>query len=238
MKAGAEAGATTDRPLILRAVGFAVVSLLLLAASLVLPAREWWQVERLVELGRRLNGWGPVGVIALGIVTPLLLLPRWPLAVVSGLLYGVVCGAALANVASTLGAMVHYALARSMLAPWCRVLLERRRSRWLDIPRDHAFAALVLLRAFPLSNFVATNILAGTLGIPPSTYLTASCLGMIPSSVMYAAWGHAIRRPSPLSIGLATGLVALVLGGTWIVHRRRERAATLGPTGGKGTCPS
>lgn len=238
MKAGAEVGATTDRPLILRAALFAVMSLLLLAASLALPLREWWQVERLVELGRRLGWWGPLGILVLGVATPLVLLPRWPLAVVSGLLYGVAAGAALANVASTLGAMVHYALARSMLAPWCRARLERRRSRWLDIPPGHAFAALVLLRAFPLSNFVATNILAGTLRVPPGTYLAASFLGMIPSSVMYAAWGHAIRRPSPLSIGLATGLVALVLGGTWIVRRRRERATPPEPTGGNGVCPS
>ncbi|MCX7818646.1 MAG: VTT domain-containing protein [Kiritimatiellae bacterium] len=217
----------SDRGPVGRAVAFGVVSVLLLAASVLLPLREWWQVERLVELGRRLGPWGPVAIVVVGLVAPLLMLPRWPIAVVSGLLYGIGPGAALANTASTLGALMHYALARSMLAPWCRSLLERRRSRWLNIPPGRAFAALVLLRAFPLSNFVATNILAGTLRVPASTYLAASFLGMIPSSVMYAAWGRAIRRPSPASVALALGLLGVLLVGSWLMRRR-------GPPGASG----
>jgi len=237
VKAQVEAGSSADRSQAMRAAAFAVVSLLLLAASLLLPVREWWRVERLVELGRQLGWWGPVGVIVLGMATPLLLLPRWPIAVMCGLLYGVVPGAALSNMASTLGALVHYGLARSMLAPWCRSLLERRRSRWMEIPPHHAFAALLLLRAFPLSNFVATNILAGTLRVPVSTYLAASFLGMIPSSVMYAAWGHAIRRPTKASISLAAALVAAVLAGTWIVRHRRAPMAGLRPPRENEPCP-
>lgn len=231
-------GGAEDRRIIVRAALFAVISILLCAASFALPIRQWWQVDRLVHLGRQLGWWGPVGLIALGIVTPLLLLPRWPLAVVSGLLYGIVPGAVLANLASTFGALVHYAMARSMLAPWCRAILERRRSRWLDIPPGQTFTALLLLRAVPVSNFVATNILAGTLRVRVRTYLAASFLGMIPSSVMYAAWGQVIRQPSPVAVALAVGLVVIVLIGTWFVRHRRGWTASQGPPGGGQPCPN
>lgn len=203
--------------------GFVLVSLILVGVSLLTPVREWADMERISAWTGNLGAWGPVTILLLGMITPLLFIPRWPIAFASGLLYGTLWGTVLANVASCLGAVLHYALSRSLLAPWCRRLLEKRRSRLLDIPRDRAFLALFLLRAFPLSNFVATNILAGTLRIPFRTYLTATFLGMIPSSLMYAAWGKLMKKPSPEFYAVAIVSLVFIVAGALLTRRHLGR---------------
>ncbi len=230
-------GRDEDRGPIRRAWVFAVMTVALMLASRIVPWQEWWGVERLSEWGRSAGWAGPVWILLLGTVTPLLLLPRWPLAFVCGLLYGPVWGAALSNVASTLGALAHYAMARSLLGPWCRQWLERRRSRWRDIPPTHAFVALLLLRAFPLSSFVATNILAGSLRIPVGTYVSASFIGMMPSSILYAAWGELTRRPAPVWYAVLALVVVFLLVGTRWAQRWWWARAERRPAGSR-SCSS
>ncbi|OQW96388.1 MAG: hypothetical protein BWK77_04950 [Verrucomicrobia bacterium A1] len=213
-----------------RVAGFVVLSLVLVGASLLTPVRAWADMDRISAWTGSLGAWGPVAILLLGLITPLLFIPRWPIAFASGLLYGTLWGTGLANVASCLGAVLHYAMSRSLLAPWCRRLLEKRRSSLLDIPRDRAFLALFLLRAFPLSNFVATNILAGTLRIPFRTYLAATFLGMIPSSLMYAAWGKLMKKPSPEFYAVAVASLVFIVAGTLLARRFLGRW-TRGPGG-------
>ena len=160
------------------------------------PLREFLSLHHIEQLVSDLGCWGPAVIVAAGILTPVLFLPRWPLCFACGLLYGVVWGTLLPTVASLLGAWLQYALARNLLAHFTQRWLSRFRLAHAVIPPNRTFVALVLLRAFPLSNFSAVNLLAGAMRIPSRTYLVASFLGMLPSSLMYAAWGKfAARAP-------------------------------------------
>jgi uncharacterized membrane protein YdjX (TVP38/TMEM64 family) len=156
----------------------------------------------------------------LGLVTPLLFLPRWPLCVVCGLLYGVLQGALLATVASLLGAVLQFRLARSLLAGMARRILAHSRLSPARLPTHHAFAALFLLRLFPLSNFVATNLLAGTIRMRTGPYIAATFLGMLPSSVMYAAWGKFVKRPHAGLLLLIFAVLLALAGGAALLRRR------------------
>lgn len=203
-----------------RLLTFFILSGLFLLLSLATPVREWFRVERIEQVAEALGWFGPLLIVALGVVTPLFFMPRWPIAVVSGLVYGAAWGTVLANVASTLGAMLHYLLARSMLAPAARRMLAH--SRWIgaEIPPQKAFLALFFLRAFPLSNFVATNLLAGALRIRWTTYLAASFLGMIPSTLMYAAWGKVLKKPTAAFYVVALLSLLFIAAGTIVARRR------------------
>ena len=203
-----------------RLTAFAVLSALFVALSLCTPAREWFRVARIEQLAESMGLWGPVLIVALGTFSPLLFLPRWPIAVVCGLIYGAVWGTVLANAASTLGALLHYGLSRSLLAPFSQRWLARLRPDFREIPPDKAFLALLFLRAFPLSNFVATNILAGSLGIPFRTYLAATFLGMIPSTLMYAAWGKVLKQPTAGFYVIALLSLVFIVIGTVIAQKR------------------
>lgn len=203
-----------------RLVGFVLVAIACLVVGYFTPAREWLSVDAIRGYAGKLGAWGPVVIVAAGIFTPLLFIPRWPVAFVGGLLYGVVWGSIIANIASTIGAWLHFLLARTMLRPMADKLRRRYGIHAATASREKVFTAIFLLRAFPLSNFVATNLLAGALQIRIGTYLAATFLGMIPSTLMYAAWGKLMKKPEPAYFVLAVGILALLAAGTLVAQRR------------------
>lgn len=197
---------------------FVLLSLGFAALGFCTPLRQFCHPEALQQAARAAGWWAPALLLAVGALAPLILLPRWPLAVVCGLLYGVVWGSLLANVASLLGAWLQYRFAHvSLGAAAGRVVSPRWRTQLAD-PR-RVFVALVALRAFPLSNFVATNLLAGSLRIPWRTYLAASFFGMLPSTILYAAWGKVVRQPSRGFTLLVGGSLLLLTAGAWLIQR-------------------
>ena len=148
-----------------RLITFAAVAVTAVAATYLTPLGKYFSRDATSALAAELGWGGPLILLGAGLFSPLLFLPRWPVALVSGLLYGVFWGSLLANFASTLGAWLNFVLAKTLLAPTADRLRARYRIAGMRIPRDKAFAVLFLLRAFPLSNFVATNLLAGALKI-------------------------------------------------------------------------
>lgn len=195
---------------------FAVAAVLL---SRFTPLGEWLTMEKVRRTAEGLGVWGPLVIAAVGIFSPLLFLPRWPVAFVSGLLYGVFWGTVLATTVSTLGAWLHFLQARTLLSGYSAVLLRRSGFAGKEIPPGRVFSIIFFLRAFPLSNFVATNLLAGALRMKLGNYLLATFFGMIPSTVMYAAWGKLMKKPDPSVFYLAVGAVLLLLAGTAVARR-------------------
>ena len=215
-----------------RLLVFVAMTLAFVGLSLWPPVREWFQVDTVARVAARLGVFGPALILACGALTPLLMLPRWPIAFVSGLLYGVFAGAALATAASTVGAAIHFGVARGLVAPSADRLLARLGWMRKSLTREKLFILIFCLRAFPLSNFTATNLLAAALSMPLRPYLLASFLGMIPSSILYAAWGKIMKKPSPsFHAALALSLLFIV-GGTLVapaILRRLKASANPAP---------
>jgi uncharacterized membrane protein YdjX (TVP38/TMEM64 family) len=90
-------------------------------------------------------------------------------------------------------------------------------------PHGRTFPAVFLLRAFPLSNFVLTNLLAGALHLRTDVYVLSSFLGMIPSSVMYSAWGKFAKKPGAGFLALIFSVLILLIAGGVFFRRRRSR---------------
>lgn len=211
-------------PVFKKLLAFAFLTVAFIALGTYPPLRAQLRPE---TLDKTIEGMGWLGVVllfALGAITPLLMLPRWPIAVVSGMVYGVFWGSCLANTASLVGAGLQYWLAHSTLFHLAQRWLAK--SRWrhlLENPRN-AFSVVFLVRAFPLSNFVATNLVCGTLRIPLGTYLLASLFGMIPSTVLYAAWGKLVMKPSGGFLFLVFFTLAFIVLGTVFARRFLTRA--------------
>lgn len=164
---------------------------------------------------------GPLLLILFGLLAPQALIPRWPLAFVCGLLYGVVAGSLLATAASLGGAMIQFHLAGGLLAG----AAARLRTRFpllqrVSLTGPRGFWTLLTLRAFPFSNFVATNLVAGSIGMKQRSFALASFLGMLPSSFMYAAWGKLMKKPDDRFYLLAVGLILLFSAGAWYAQNQ------------------
>ena len=209
-----------EKPLWLRLAPFVVLSLGFMALGLIPAVREHLKPAELSKFAGDLGVWAILAIVLFSIVSPLAFIPRAPIAIVCGLLYGVALGGLLANVAATLGAWLHFRLARHALG---RVGQQHPvAARWRQALADphRAFLALFLLRAFPLSNFTATNILAGALGMRGRIYLPATFFGMIPSTLFYACCGKLVRKPSAEFYGLLGLLFLIILCGTLLARRR------------------
>ena len=204
----------------LRRLGvFLVVAVAGVAVSRTTHVGQWMNVEKITELAGHLGPRGPLYIALAGLLTPLLFLPRWPIAFLAGLLYGVGWGTLLATVSSAAGAWLHFMLSRTLLAPMTDRLQRRYGLEHLAVPKDKQFLVLFLLRAFPLSSFVMTNLLAGALKLSRSRYILATVLGMIPSTVLYAAWGKLMKKPDPHFYVLAVLALVLIVGGSVAAQR-------------------
>ncbi len=198
---------------------FLLVAVAGLVAARYTHAGQYLSMEAIQELSGRLGPRGPLVLFAAGLLSPLMFLPRWPIAFLAGLLYGVVYGTLLATVASTAGAWVHFLLSRSLLAPASARLLKRYGYDHVVVPREKQFLLIFVLRAFPLSSFVATNLLAGALKLSRGRFVLASLLGMIPSSLLYAAWGKLMRKPDPQFYVVAVVALVLLVAGAVAAQR-------------------
>ncbi len=181
---------------------------------------EYFSASSMQELADRMGPQGVALIVGLGVVTPLMFLPRWPIAFLAGLLYGIGWGTLLATAASTVGAWLHFMLSRTLLAPASERIKKRMGWEHLQIPRDKQFMTLFMLRAFPLSSFVATNVLAGALKLSRGRFIAATFFGMLPSSWMYAAWGKLMKKPDPQFYGLAAISLVLIVAGAVAAQRR------------------
>jgi uncharacterized membrane protein YdjX (TVP38/TMEM64 family) len=198
---------------------FLALALAGLAVGYFTPLREVLDMDSIRQVADRLGSWGPAVLLLMGAVAPLLFLPRWPVCFLAGLLYGVVWGSLLANTAGVVGAGLHFLVARRLLADSSRRALNTYRLDPERIPADKAFLVIFLLRAFPLSNSAATNVLSGALKISWVSYLGATFLGMIPSTLMYASWGKLMKRPGPAFYYFAIALVGIIVLGGYLARR-------------------
>jgi uncharacterized membrane protein YdjX (TVP38/TMEM64 family) len=185
-----------------------------------LPAVRAYLSEESIKAGVvSLGLWGPLVILGISLALPFLFLPRWPVVFVAGALYGMVNGTVIGVAAGTLGAIAHFALARRMFkSAGERVRKKFRLSERLDDRK--AFVVIFGLRAFPLSNYGLTNLLASALGMRMLPFIGATILGMIPSTLMYAAWGKMMRKPSAGYLALAIGLVVVLTLGSWWLGKK------------------
>jgi uncharacterized membrane protein YdjX (TVP38/TMEM64 family) len=108
-----------------------------------------------------------------------------------GFLFGPIEGAAYAVVGMTIGAVTMFLIARSALGDFLKAhtpaggMVQRIEAG----VRANAFVYLLILRLIPAVPFWLCNIASGFVAIPMRTYVCATILGIIPSTVIYASIG-------------------------------------------------
>ena len=160
-----------------------------------------------------------------------------------GFLFGPLVGTAAAVTGASTGATLMFLVARSALGDLLRGLAPRggKFDQFQDGVRNNAFSYLLVLRLVPAVPFWLCNIASGFVRIPLSTYLCATVLGIIPSTVIYsnigAGLGHVfdrgdavdgrlLRDPQVLLplIGLALLSSLPLIFHAWRARRRRREA--------------
>ena len=98
--------------------------------------------------------------------------------------------------------------------------------------RRHGFLAVFLMCVCPIVPCEIVSLTSGALALPLGSFALASLLGMLPGSILYAAFGSSLLDPEAVSIRLGSlaGFAALTLI-TGVILWRLWRSE---PVGGRG----
>jgi uncharacterized membrane protein YdjX (TVP38/TMEM64 family) len=111
------------------------------------------------------------------------------LTIAGGFLFGSVWGTVLVIISATLGATVLFSIAKTALGD----ILRAKARAWLPRLeagfRKHALSYLLVLRLVPIFPFFIINLVPAFLGVPLSTFILGTFLGIIPGTFVYATVG-------------------------------------------------
>jgi uncharacterized membrane protein YdjX (TVP38/TMEM64 family) len=114
------------------------------------------------------------------------------LTLAGGFLFGVGAGTCYVVIAATAGATVVFLIARTALGDSLRQKAGPAMRRMEAGFRDNALNYLLFLRLIPLFPFWLVNLVPAFLGVPLRTYVVATCIGIIPGSLVYASVGNGL----------------------------------------------
>ena len=153
-----------------------------------------------------------------------------------GLLFGGVVGGLAAAIGCTLGSTVIFWVCRTAIGDALRARAGPTVARIEEGVRRDAFSYVVILRLIPVTPLWLANLALGFVDIPTTTYVTASFIGILPVSLVYAGLGsnlnllfakhqrpdlHLVMQPQVL-LPLA-GLALLALAPILLRRFRRDR---------------
>ncbi len=150
-------------------------------------------------------------------------LPRQVLAFAGGYAFGAIPGAGLSLLGQLLGCVLDYIAARSLGAGLVRHLLARPTGQRVHrLLAAHPFTATLTLRLLPISSNVMLNVLAGAARLGPTAFFSATLLGYLPQTIVFALLGSGtqVGRAAQLVIG---GVLFAAASGLGVVLFRRAR---------------
>ena len=131
-----------------------------------------------------------LGFIALYALATALSLPGGAvMTVAGGFLFGSIAGTLWVALAATLGATGIFLIARTSLGDLLRAKAGPFYRKMEAGFCENAFSYLLVLRLVPLFPFFVVNLVPAFLGVPLRTYLTATILGIVPGSFVFASVG-------------------------------------------------
>jgi uncharacterized membrane protein YdjX (TVP38/TMEM64 family) len=142
-----------------------------------------------------------------------------------GFLFGPIWGTVYSVISATLGATVLFLIAKTALGD----PLRARAGQWLQRMeagfRNNALSYLLVLRLVPLFPFFVVNLVPAFLGVPLSTFILGTAIGIIPGAFVYTSVGaglgsifdsggelnvHAILTPQIVMALVGLALLALI----------------------------
>ncbi len=177
---------------------FFIVGLIFLTLALIIKhnlnseTHNWIQELRKLLQGANLPG----GLWTSGLIFTLLGgasiglgVPRLWVSGAAGAIYGVVLGTSLALIASMIGAATVYAFGYKLLGKIVERKFQNKLAIWQRRFQENAFWWVLYSRLFPFSNATLNSLLCGSCKVPFAPYMSASLLGFLPLTFVFASFG-------------------------------------------------
>ncbi len=140
------------------------------------------------------------------------------MSITGGFLFGVVWGSLYILVGATVGATLLFAVAKMSVGDY----LRGRAGPWMEKMEEgfgkNALSYLLMLRLMPLFPFFVVNLVPAFLGVPLSTYVIGTFVGIIPGVFVFASVGAGLGsifdEGAEFSLsGILTPQIALAMAG-------------------------
>lgn len=172
-------------------------------------------------------GWWAPAAYLIFYGQPIVPLPISVVAIAGGLAFGPWWGMLATVVGATLRATTQYLLARRLGRTLISRLLRGRMLALNHFVTHHAFRSVLMIRLVPNFPFDVQNYSLGCSDVPFLPYISATLLGLLPTSFGFAYFGHALTTPRSLWISAAILLV--VVGFAWVQSGRLSAQLTPPP---------
>lgn len=149
------------------------------------PYGEMLSEEGMVSLATQLRGvwWSPLILIGLYTIMAVLGLPTGPL-LMGGAVFGVLYGSLYNMVGLLMGAVLSYQVARILGRDFVVQVTGKRLQRAERLLEQHGFWPMVQTRFMPIP-FAVVNFGAALAGVRPPLFLSATVVGLIPSTLIH-----------------------------------------------------
>lgn len=178
------------------------------------------------------GAWAPLAFAGVYVAATLLVVPKNVLTIGAGLVFGFGFGFVLVWAAALAGAAAAFWLGRFLGQDAVRRLAGPRQDRFAALAARRGGVAVLIARLVPIVPFTVVNYGSGAAGVGVWSYLTATAVGIIPGTLVYAALGAFGSAPTSWQFLLAVaalvaGSVAALVAG---VRRYRARPSRTPPS--------
>ena len=172
--------ASFTRPLIFL-LGLAALFIL----ARVFNLQEYLQEDRLRQAIAAYGLWGPIVLLSLWVILPVMFLPCLPLTIVGGILFGPFWGAVYTTLGSTSGASLAFLVARYLARDWVASKISGTRLAHLDDKVALHGWKIVALTRLLLLPFFLLNYAFGLTRVSFFHYALASFFAMLPVNIAF-----------------------------------------------------
>ena len=166
---------------------------------------------------------GPLLIVALAVLHAVVFYPAEIVDAAAGFAYGFFPALALMMTGWMLSALLCFAVGRSLARPLLDRWFGTERFERIEAMIERGGATLLLaVRLIPIFPFSLVCYAAGAARVPVWRFAWTTALGYLPITAVSVYFGTRLEGLSltdPLVLGTAAALLALLLGGHWVMRR-------------------
>lgn len=206
---------------------------LLLIITLVLAGYYLDRINEILDIGwidnqvRGKGFYGELLFIGAGAVITAVGLPRQMICFLGGYAFGFVIGTLLSLSATVFGCILAFYYARWLGQELLTSRYPERIRRIDHFIHDNPFSMTLLIRLLPVGSNLFTNLAAGVSSVRTGRFLSASAIGYIPQTIVFALIGSGTRINPEWRIGLGIVLFIVSSGLGISLYRRYRRGKVL-----------